>query len=97
MDTNIYIACLRQVVAFAPKVTKMRRLRRRTREGQKSGCRFMNVAYEVKNKREKIRCLLLRQKKNFYIYIYDVITWGEKKKALHITTHPTFSYHFSAV
>jgi hypothetical protein len=49
MDTNIYIACLRQVVAFAPKVIiiaclrqgfcirktryKMRRLRRRTREG----------------------------------------------------------------
>ncbi len=46
MDTNIYIACLRQVVAFAPKViiacrgfafakqgNKMRRLRRRTREG----------------------------------------------------------------
>jgi hypothetical protein len=22
MDTNIYIACLRQVVAFAPKITK---------------------------------------------------------------------------
>jgi hypothetical protein len=49
MDANIYIACLRQVVAFAPKVIiiaclrqgfafakqghKMRRLRRRTREG----------------------------------------------------------------
>jgi hypothetical protein len=48
MDTNIYfaclrqvvafapmviIACLRQVVAFAPKVIKMHRLRRRTREG----------------------------------------------------------------
>jgi len=43
MDTYIYIACLRQVVAFAPKVikcaygaikgNKMRRLRRRTREG----------------------------------------------------------------
>jgi hypothetical protein len=33
MDTNIYIACLRQVVAFAPQVIKMRRLRRRTREG----------------------------------------------------------------
>jgi hypothetical protein len=31
--TNIYIACLRQVVEFAPKVIKMRRLRRRTREG----------------------------------------------------------------
>jgi hypothetical protein len=44
MDTTIYIACPRQVVAFAPKVIKMRRLeyrilyrvkdsRRRTREG----------------------------------------------------------------
>ena len=43
MDTYIYIACLRQVVAFAPKVikcaygaikgNKMRRLRRRTRKG----------------------------------------------------------------
>ncbi len=30
---DIYIACLRQVVAFTPKVIKMRRLRRRTREG----------------------------------------------------------------
>ena len=33
----IYIACLRQVVAFAPKVIKMRRLRRRTREGWRYG------------------------------------------------------------
>ena len=31
------IACLRQVVAFAPKVIKMRRLQRRTREGRRYG------------------------------------------------------------
>jgi hypothetical protein len=33
-------------------------------------------AYEAKKKREKLRCLLLLQKKNFF-YIYDVITWGK--------------------
>ena len=51
MDTNIYFACLRQVVAFAPKVIKMHRLRRRTREraevwaeGEgKGGYRFMKL------------------------------------------------------
>jgi hypothetical protein len=26
-------------------------------------------------KREKLRCLLLRRKKNFFLYIYAVITW----------------------
>ncbi len=53
MDT--YIACHRQVVAFVPKVIKMRRLRRRTREGAevwadgwaegevKGGYRFMKL------------------------------------------------------
>jgi hypothetical protein len=31
-------------------------------------------AYEVKNKRGKLRCLLMRRKM-FFLYIYDVITW----------------------
>jgi len=35
-----------------------------------------------KNNREKLRCLLLHRKKNFFFYIYDVITWGKNKKAL---------------
>ena len=38
-------------------------------------------AYEVKNKRQKLRCLLLRRKKNCF-FIYEVITWGKEKKAL---------------
>jgi hypothetical protein len=35
------------------------------------GCGFSEAyeAYEVKNKRQKLRCLLLRRK-NIYIYIY---------------------------
>ena len=33
---KVIIACLRQV-AFAPEVIKMRRLRRRTREGRRDG------------------------------------------------------------
>jgi len=32
---------------------------------------------KLKKKREKLRCLLLSWKNIFYIY--DVITWGEKK------------------
>jgi len=36
-------------------------------------------AYEVKNKRQKLRCLLLRRKKNFF-FIDEVITWGKKRK-----------------
>jgi hypothetical protein len=34
-------------------------------------------AYEVKNKRQKLRCLL-PEKENYYFFIYDVITWGKK-------------------
>jgi hypothetical protein len=45
-------------------------------------------AHEVKNKREKVRCLLLRLKKIFFLY-YDVITSPGKKTALLITT-PVF-------
>ena len=36
-NPKVIIACLRQVVAFAPKVIKMRRLQRRTREGRRYG------------------------------------------------------------
>jgi hypothetical protein len=53
MDANICIACLRQVVAFAPNVikcavgaikgNKMRRLRRRTREGVEGEGGFMKL------------------------------------------------------
>jgi hypothetical protein len=38
-------------------------------------------AYEVKNKRQKLRCLLLRRKK-IYLFIYEVIIWEKRKKAL---------------
>ena len=39
-------------------------------------------AYEVKQKREKLLCLLLRRKKIIYIYIYvyEVFTWEFFKK-----------------
>jgi hypothetical protein len=55
----------------------MRRLRRRTREGvevwadgwaegEGKGGVWVYEAYEVKNKREKLRCLLLHREKNFF-------------------------------
>jgi hypothetical protein len=44
-------------------------------------------AYEVKNKREKLRCLLLPEKDFFYIYDVITVYMGKKKKALLITSH----------
>jgi hypothetical protein len=45
-------------------------------------------AYEVKNKRQKLRCLLPRRKKKiiFLLFmkcfvIYEVITWENRKKS----------------
>jgi len=45
--------------------------------GMGGGCGFSEAyeAYEVKNKRQKLRCLLLLRKKIFFLYIYEVITW----------------------
>jgi len=37
-------------------------------------------AYEVKNKRQKLRCLLLRRKKKYLLFIYEVITWEKNLK-----------------
>jgi len=37
-------------------------------------------AYEVKNKRQKLRCLLPCRKKNF-LFVYEVITWEKSKKS----------------
>jgi hypothetical protein len=42
-------------------------------------------AYEIKKKRGKLRCLILRRKKIF-LNFYDVITSPEKKNALSFTT-----------
>jgi hypothetical protein len=42
----------------------MRRLRHRTREGR------VYEAYEEKNKREKLRCLLLRRKKKNIYFLF---------------------------
>jgi hypothetical protein len=55
---------------------------RNGRMGGRDG-RGVYEAYEVKNKRGKIRCLFLYWKisKHFF-YIYDVITWGQKRKKL---------------
>ncbi len=41
MDTKIYIACLRQVVAFAPKVTKCAAYGVAIMNGQRYG--FINI------------------------------------------------------
>jgi hypothetical protein len=90
----IIIACLRQVVAFAPKVLKMRRLRRRTREGRRYGwmggfakvdngfglilsvqggkyiyTRELSSLVKQNKTRENLRCLLLRRKKIFFLYL----------------------------
>ena len=35
---------------------------------------------------KKLRSLVLRWKKEFFLFIYDVITWEKIKKALLITT-----------
>jgi hypothetical protein len=57
----------------------MRRLRRRTRgaevwadgwaEGEGKGGVRVYETYEVKNKREKLRCLLLHRKRFFFWYL----------------------------
>jgi hypothetical protein len=47
-------------------------------EGKAGMVGWVYEAYELKNKREKLRCLLLRRKKkNMFFYIYDVITLPE--------------------
>ena len=43
-------------------------------------------AYEVKNKRQKLRCLLPCRKKNF-LFVYEVITWGKKKLCYLVVTY----------
>ena len=35
----------------------------------------VELSYEVKNKRDKLRCLLLQEKEKYLSFIYDVITW----------------------
>jgi hypothetical protein len=42
-------------------------------------------AYEVKNKRQKLRCLLLRRKKKYFLFNYEVITWEKilKRPSIH--------------
>jgi len=94
-NPKVIIACLRQVVAFAPKVIKMRRLQRRTREGRRYG--------RMGGRRERARgegqgggiglALLWSKKKGgnyalfyftgkrFFFNIYDVITWEKQKKS----------------
>ena len=47
MDTNIYFACLRQVVAFAPKVIKCAAYGVAIMNGRRGG--FMNIKYMYNN------------------------------------------------
>ena len=50
-------------------------------EGAGKGVVYAYEAYEAKNKRQKLRCLLLRRKKKtIFLFIYEVITWGKRKK-----------------
>jgi hypothetical protein len=49
-------------------------------EGVGKGGVWVSLSYEAKNKRQKLRCLLLRRKKSFFLYIYEVITYGKKEK-----------------
>jgi len=57
--------------------------------GRREGVR-VELSYEAKNKRQKLRCLLLRRKKkNIFLLIYDVITWEKRKKSLSTTTTTT--------
>jgi len=89
MDTYIYIACLRQVVAFAPKVikcaygaikgNKMRRLRRRTRKG----CGFSSLVKQNKKGKNCAVFCFAGKRKLLYLYLRcDYM--GEKKKSLPI-------------
>jgi hypothetical protein len=41
----------------------------RRAESEGKGGVWVYEAYEVKNEREKLRCLLLRRKKNFFFYL----------------------------
>jgi hypothetical protein len=52
-------------------------------EGVGKGGVWVYEAYEVKNKREKLRCLLLRRKKKNIIYIFMKLMKRKKRKTLH--------------
>ncbi len=76
---NIYIACLRQVVAFAPKVIKCaaygvaqgRGLRYGRRDGHKGGVQGPLLMKEKKKGENYV--VLYFTGKRFFFYIYDVI------------------------
>jgi hypothetical protein len=65
MDTNIYIACLRQVVAFAPKVIKCAAYG----VAQGRGCGFSSLMKQNKKaKNYAVFCFAGKKKLLFYIY-----------------------------
>jgi hypothetical protein len=49
------------------------------RERARGECGFSSLV-KLKKHRQKIGCILLRRKKIFFLYIYDVITSPEKEK-----------------
>jgi hypothetical protein len=55
-------------------------------EGEGKGGVRVYETYEVKNKRGKIRCLLLRRKKIFYLHLSCDYFTGKKKNAPLFTT-----------
>jgi hypothetical protein len=42
----------------------------------------LTLSCEAKNKRQKLRCLLLRRKKKNIFYIFMMITWEKEKQKL---------------
>jgi hypothetical protein len=69
-------------------------------ESEGKGGVWVYEAYEVKNKREKLRCLLLSlEKEKYFFNIYDVITSPEKEKssANHYTHTQTHTHTYTHV
>jgi putative effector of murein hydrolase len=52
-------------------------------------CVCVHMYYEVKNKRETLRCLLLRRKRIFFYMFMKSLLHRERENALLITTHTT--------
>ena len=67
----IYIACLRQEVAALPRLLNAYgAVEGRRERGGERGRGSVYEAYEVKKKRQKMRCLLLRREKKNIICLF---------------------------
>jgi hypothetical protein len=85
---NIISTSLRLVVAFAPKVIKFDAYGVAIMKGRRDG--WFYEAYEVKNKSEKLRCLILhRKKKNIFFILIKSLLWKKIIKGPLFTTSAT--------